>query len=174
MCVYIATAAWSVKICVWDLTTTHLLTPRGYGTVCMLVAHNICTIHTETSAPVVCCYYTCMYSTYRIMHFTVLVMVVMLLELKNFCCWVQMSTTMDLWVIAHTFHTIVGVLGINALYTDKISVSWWNLSEITLDWYCGFISHWIHTSKAPPVKYYPLQALRADISFWCSIHALSL
>ena len=26
--------------------------------VCMLVAHNTCTIHTETSAPVVCCHYT--------------------------------------------------------------------------------------------------------------------
>ena len=38
---------------------TRLLTPRGYGIVCMLVAHNTCTIHTETSAPVVCCYYTC-------------------------------------------------------------------------------------------------------------------
>ena len=34
MCVYIA-AAGSVKICVQDLTTTCLLTPRGYGIVCM-------------------------------------------------------------------------------------------------------------------------------------------
>ena len=43
MCVYIA------------FNYNMSVTQRGYGIVCMLVAHiNTCTIHTETSAPVVC------------------------------------------------------------------------------------------------------------------------
>ena len=134
-----------------------MLFPRGYGIVCMLVAHNTCTIHTETSTPVVCAVnYTCILcSTCRIVHSTGLVLMVMLLELKNFWRWVPTSTTIiviiNKWVIVPT-HTHPLVV---ACVVYQYSVYWYRLSEITLvhsRLICGFISHWSHTSKAPPVK----------------------
>ena len=93
MCVH--SYCWiSGSMCMRFNYLTRLLTPRGYGIVCMLVAHNTCTIHTETSAPVVCCHYTCiLWSTYRIVHSTVLVIMVMLLELKKIYPWAQTSAT---------------------------------------------------------------------------------
>ena len=97
MCVYIATAAGSMKICVRFNYTTPLLTPRGYGIVCILVVTILVQYtlsHQHLCMHVVYCHYTCiLLSTYRIVHSTGLVFIIMLLELKNFCRIMQTSTT---------------------------------------------------------------------------------
>ena len=95
-----------------------------YSAMCMLVRSTqyLYYTHWHISTWGVSCHYTCILcSTYRMVHSTGLVVMVILLELKNCCRWVRTSTIMNKWVIVRTLHTS-GCVGYQ--YTVLIQPQW--------------------------------------------------